>query len=288
MTSEQEKQRRKAEEKHDEHAGTPSTLDRQEEHKVREEQKIDAAITHEVIRREAVKELNRSPFGLAWSGLAAGLAMGLSTLTIAVLHHGLPETTWRHLVTAFGYPIGFLAVTLGSQQLYTENTLRPVVPFMATPTRDMLRKTMVLWSVVLATNLVGAFLFAWAAARTAIFSPELRHAMRTLALESMSHDWSTVFATGIVAGWIIALMVWMLPAASTSQIALVVIMTWIIGAAKLSHVIVGAVEAFYLTALGDMGIGAALGGYVLPAFLGNTLGGVALVAALNHAQVEPG
>jgi formate/nitrite transporter FocA (FNT family) len=288
MTSEREKQERKAEEKHDEHAGAPTTLDGQEERTVREEQKIDAAITHEVIRREAVKELNRSPLGLAWSGIAAGLAMGLSLLTIAVLHHGLPETTWRPLVTAFGYSIGFLAVTLGSQQLYTENTLRPVVPYMATPTRRMLRKIIVLWGVVLAANLVGAFVFGWAAARTAIFSPELRQAMRTVALDGVSHDWTTVFASGIVAGWVIALMVWMLPAASSSQIALVVIMTWIIGAAELSHVIVGAVEAFYLTALGDMGIGAALGGYILPAFLGNTLGGVTLVAALNHAQVEPG
>lgn len=214
--------------------------------------------------------------------------MGLSVMTIAALHHGLPETPWRHLVAALGYPIGFLAVTLGSQQLYTENTLRPIVPYMASPSRRMLRKIFVLWGMVLAANLVGALLFAWAAARTAILSPEVRHAMRTVALENMSHDWATVFATAIVAGWIIALMVWMLPAASQSQVIVVIVMTWLIGAAGLSHVIVGAVEAFYLTALGDISIVAALGGYILPALLGNTLGGVALVAALNHAQVEPG
>lgn len=80
-------------------------------------------------------------------------------------------------------------------------------------------------------------------------------------------------------------MVWMLPAASTSQIWVVIIMTWLVGAAHLSHVVVGAVESFYLVALGDVSIGGAFGGYILPAFLGNTLGGVVLVAALNHAHV---
>jgi formate/nitrite transporter FocA (FNT family) len=258
----------------------------EERKKALEEENLTAGITHEVIRREAIKELHRTPVSLGISAVGAGLAMGLSVLTQGVLYHGLPETTWRPLITALGYAVGFLVVTLGSQQLYTENTLMPVVPFMAQRTRRMLRKVLTLWGVVFVGNLVGTALFAVVAARTAVFSPEVRRSMHTLALEAMSHDAVNVFASGIAAGFIIALMIWMLPAAQTAQIWVIIIMTWLVGAAKLSHVIVGSLDAFYLVALGDMGAGQAFGGYILPALLGNTIGGVGFVAALNHAQVE--
>ena len=286
MASDSEKVRRKHEERHDEAEGAPPNLDLDEKIKATEEEKLDAAISHEVIRREGVKELNRSATALTLSGFAAGLAMGLSLLASAVLHHGLPESPWRPLLVALGYSVGFLVVTLASQELFTEHTVRPIVPLLVTRTGRMLRKVMTLWGAVLVGNLVGTALFAWAAARTAIFSPELRQAMRSVAMEGTAHDWLGVFATGIVAGWLIALMVWMLPAASTSQIAVVIIMTWLVGAAHVSHVVVGAVESFYLTALGDASLGWTLGSQILPALLGNTLGGVILVAALNHAHVS--
>jgi formate/nitrite transporter FocA (FNT family) len=44
----------------------------------------------------------------------------------------------------------------------------------------------------------------------------------------------------------------------------------------------------YLIFAGQAGWGQYLGGYMLPTLIGNTLGGVALVAALNHAQVVAG
>ena len=260
-------------------------LDGTEARQAEEEEKLNARVTHEVVRREGIKELNRRPAALGWSGLAAGLSMGLILVAQGVLHHAIPETTWRPLVVAFGYSIGFLAVILGNQQLFTENTLTPIVPLMAERTSRMLRKVLVLWAAVLLANLVGTALFAWGAARTEMFSPELRDAFHTVAREATGHGALANFARGIVAGWIIALMVWMLPAASTSKVAVIVVMTWLVGAAKLSHVIVGAAESFYLVALGDMGIGTAFGSYIVPTLLGNTLGGVTLVAAVNHAQV---
>lgn len=269
-----------------EHHPADPQLDAAERRKAEEEEKLNAAITHEVVRREGLKELERTPAALAWSGLAAGVSMGLIPIATAVLHHALPEAPWRHLVASLGYAVGFLAVILGSQQLFTENTLTPIVPLMSARTGTMLRKVLTLWGVVLLANLVGMLLFGWLAARTAALPPEIRQAMRTIALQATSHDWVSLFARGVVAGWIIALMVWMLPAASDSQVLVIIIMTWLVGAARLAHVIVTAGEAFYLVALGDMGIGRALGGVILPTLLGNVIGGVVLVAAVNHAQVE--
>ena len=263
-------------------------LDAEEERKATEEENINALITHEVLRRDGTKELERPVAALAWSGLAAGLSMGLSMAAGGLLHAHLPDRPWRPLVTALGYSLGFLVVIIGSQQLYTENTLKPIVPYMAKRSAGMLRKVLTLWVVVLITNLIGAYLFAAAAAHTDIFSPEVKHAFEEMGRRALEGGTLTIFARGIVAGWVIALMVWMLPGATGAGFFVIAAMAWIVGAAHLSHIIVGSVEVFYLMSVGGTGFGTYITRFMLPAVLGNTIGGVALVAMLNHAQVVAG
>ena len=263
-------------------------LSETEQQSVEEEQRLDAKSTYEVIRMEGERELERSTGALAWSGLAAGLAMGFSPATQAILHSHLPDTEWRPLVAALGYSVGFLIVILGSQQLFTENTLTAVVPLLSRRDGRTVGNVARLWAVVLVVNLVGALAFAWVAARTQVFAPEVRHTLTELSHRAMSPDFGLIVLRGIFAGWLIALLVWMLPASDTAHVWVIVIVTWLVGAAHLSHVIAGSVEAFYLSALGEQGWGASLGGYVLPALLGNVIGGTALVAALNHAQAVSG
>lgn len=260
-------------------------LDAEEQKKAKEEESASAGVTHEAIRREGAKELERKPSALAWSGLAAGMSMGLSLVASGALHAGLPDAPWRSLVVDLGYPIGFLVVIFGSQQLYTENTLTPIVPFMAKPSVDMLRKVLVLWTIVLLTNLVGTLLFAWTIAWSDMLKPELRAAVTEVARESTQGTFPTFFVRGIGAGFVIALLVWMLPGASTERFLAIVVMAWLIAALGFAHVIVGSAEVFYLAAIGDRSYGSALGGFIVPSLLGNTLGGVLLVAGVNHAQV---
>jgi formate-nitrite transporter family protein len=263
-------------------------LDPEEKRKAKEEEAVSAGVTHEAIRREGTKELERAPSALAWSGLAAGLSMGLSLVASAALHEGLPDASWRSLVVSFGYPVGFLIVILGSQQLYTENTLTPIVPFMAKPTAEMLRKVLTLWAIVFATNLIGTLLFAWTIAWSDILKPELRAAATAVASEATQGSLLTVFVRGIGAGFIIALLVWMLPGASTERFLAIVVMTWLIAVLGLAHVIVGAAEVFYLAASGERTYADAVTRFIVPSFIGNTVGGVLLVAAVNHAQVAAG
>jgi formate/nitrite transporter FocA (FNT family) len=212
--------------------------------------------------------------------------MGLSLVAESVLRLHLPEAEWRPLVAKLGYAFGFLVVILGSQQLFTENTLTPMVPLLAKRTGELVRKVLVLWGVVFVANLLGTLLFAWAAARTQVFSPELRATFEVVSHEATRHGAVTHFARGIAAGWIIALLVWMLPAAQGSKVLVIMLMTWLVGAASLSHVIAGSAEAFYLAAIGAISHVDALLRFVLPTLAGNMLGGITLVAALNHAQVE--
>ena len=48
----------------------------------------------------------------------------------------------------------------------------------------------------------------------------------------------------------------------------------------------GPTELFILAAMGDLGLGAAVMGGILPAFAGNVLGGTGIFAALTFAQVR--
>lgn len=268
--------------------GHAPDLDEDERKNAQEEQSLDAKTTHEVIRLEGEREMERSNGALAWSGLAAGLAMGFSLVAQGILHHALPDTPWRPLVSSLGYSVGFLIVILGSQQLFTENTLRVMVPLFARRDRTAFANVARLWAVVLAANLVGALIFAWVAARTEVFDAGMRHAFTELSRKAMEPDFGLTLLRGIFAGWLIALMVWMLPAAKTAHLWVIVIVTWLVGAAHLTHVVAGAVEAFYLSALGEQSWGESLGGFILPALIGNVIGGTGVVAALNHAQAVAG
>src|SRR3954464_12841615 len=80
-------------------------------------------VVYKAILKEADEELERPSSALFWSGLAAGLAMGLSMIAEGVLRHHLPEASWRPLIAKLGYSVGFVVVILGRQQLFTENTL---------------------------------------------------------------------------------------------------------------------------------------------------------------------
>src|SRR6204780_4805696 len=105
----------------------PTPIERKQ---IEERIAITAPVVYETIRREGDEELHRPAAALAWSALAAGLAMGISFIAEALLSSFLPNQPWRQLISRVGYSIGFLIVVLGRQQLFTENTLTAILPFL--------------------------------------------------------------------------------------------------------------------------------------------------------------
>ncbi len=247
----------------------------------------NALVIHEVIREEGDDELARPAAGLALSALAAGLAMGFSPLTECIISSHLPDTSWRPLISKLGYAIGFVIVITGRQQLFTENTLTPVLPLLSKPKLETLGKLLRLWGIVLAANLVGTLTFAWVIGNTAAFGPDVRHGFHELGVKAFEGSFGLHVLRGIFAGWMIALVVWMLPSAEAGRLAIIIIMTYVVGLAGLSHIIVGSVETLYLVTTGAATWASYLGGFLAPVLLGNILGGVTLVAALNFGQVAP-
>ncbi len=260
-------------------------LSEAELHEAEEKSSVTVHVVHEAVRREGEEELKRTPTALWWSGLAAGLSMGLSLIGEGLLRTRLPDAPWRPLIAKFGYSLGFLLVILGRQQLFTENTLTPMLPLFHRRDRETLARVARLWMVVLAANLTGALAIAWTLGNTNAVPPEVRDAFTAIARESLSAGFGVIVLRGVFAGWLIAMLVWVLPFAETGRFFVIITLTWVIGIGGFSHVVAGSVEALYLASTGAAPWTSSVFGYILPALIGNIVGGVSLVAVLNHAQV---
>ncbi len=246
-----------------------------------------AAVVYEAIRKEGEDELGRDTAALLWSGLAAGSSMGFSFLMEALLAHYLPDTDWQPLVSKFGYCIGFLIVILGRQQLFTENTLTPILQLLHRRNRFTLMHVGRLWSAVLGANLAGALLFAVLMHAMGYFRPDLRAELVPIGMKVYATGFAATLLSAVFAGWLIALMVWLLPVAETGRVTIIILITYVVGIGGFSHIIAGAVNAFYILMTGGASFSAFLLRFFIPTLVGNIIGGVAFVAALNHAQVSP-
>jgi formate/nitrite transporter FocA (FNT family) len=268
--------------------GATVTLTDAEHKEAKRRTALRAAVVFETVRREGEQELERPVASLAFSGLAAGLSMGFSLVAMGLIRAALPPTPWRALLENLGYTLGFLIVILARQQLFTENTVTAIVPLLDDPNkRDTFLRAARLWLVVLATNVMGALIVALGLVHTSAFAPEVKAAFLEIGKQTLSYDFGTVLVKGIFAGWLIALMVWLLPAAERSRVSVIIIITYIVGLAGLSHIIAGSVEALYAVVNGASSWQHYAAGFLLPAFIGNSVGGVLLVSILNYAQVAP-
>jgi formate-nitrite transporter family protein len=263
-------------------------LTEKEEQEAEERVAVTAHVVHEAIRKQGEEELKRPGSALAWSGLAAGLSMGFSFIAEGLLRSHLPDADWRALVAKLGYPLGFLIVIIGRQQLFTENTLTPIIPLLARRDLKTFWSVLRLWTIVFLANMVGAHAFAWVVANTAVVTPELQRALSDIAHESAAIGFGAAILRGVFAGWLIALVVWLLAASEHSQIGVIAILTYVVGLGQFTHIIVGSIEVLFLVMSGQLAWTAFVAGYALPTLIGNIIGGVSLVSALNHAQVVSG
>jgi formate/nitrite transporter FocA (FNT family) len=216
------------------------------------------------------------------------MSMGFSLVAQALLRAYLPDQPWRPLLVRLGYPLGFLIVIIGRQQLFTENTLTAIIPLLARRNLSTLLQVLRLWAVVLIANLVGAHLFAWVVGNTPMFNHEVQHAMLELAKGAANVTFGAAILRGIFAGWLIAMVVWMLAATDSDRVAVIVILTYVVGLAELTHIIAGSVEVLFLAMVGERSWVSVAWGYLVPTLIGNIIGGVSLTAAVNHAQVVAG
>ena len=241
------------------------------------------------VLESARDEVGRPTTGLALSGLAAGMGLGLTGLAIAATTAILGNGSGATLVALLFYPIGFIAVIVGRQQLFTENTLYPVALILDERKRRHFYDTARLWVVVFLANIVGGALFALLVTKGHALDGDIVHELVRLGNRSADQTWAHVFATGIIGGWLLALVAWLVTAAqwTIGHVVVIWILTFLVGLANLAHCIATSVEILASCFTGGVSAGAYLA-WLSAATLGNIVGGVFIVTLLNYGQVVAG
>jgi len=229
---------------------------------------------------EGQHRLERTLPELVATGLVGGLDVTTGVFAMLLVEQ---KTHGDKLLGALAFGIGFLALTLASSELFTENFLIPINAVVAkkAPWWSPLR----LWAGTLVFNLVGG----WVLTGLVIVAFE---ELRPVAVEVASkpaflginvHS----FASAVIGGAMITLMTWM--ERSTESIFGKVIAAWsiafILAGAPLHHAIVISIEMFAaLHAGAPFGYADWLGALAW-ASLGNVIGGVGFVTVLRLVQV---
>lgn len=243
-------------------------------------------VVHEVVRLQGDEELDRPLQSLLFSGFAAGVAVSVSILAQAFLRTHLPITPWSDLIVLLGYTTGFVIVILGNLQLFTESTVTAVLPVATHPTLRNFWRLLRLWIAVLAANLAGTFLVALAMSTQTIVEFEELAAAVAISTPALSHDFGTTILMAIPAGFLIASIAWILPNARGSEFWVIVMVTYIVALGGFVHIVAGSGEAWLLVLTGATSLSKAVGGFLVPAFIGNVIGGSCLFAVLAHGQVR--
>jgi formate/nitrite transporter FocA (FNT family) len=266
--------------------GKTPNLSAEEQHDVDKNQPPRAAVLHEIIRTQGDQELERSIAALWWSALAAGLTMGLSLMAMGLLNSRLPDGEHFKVIASFGYCAGFLAVILARQQLFTENTLTAVLPVMTKPTLNNFGRLLRLWTVVLVGNLCGTLLVAYVMLNLPIFDSKTDLAFLDIGRKIMENDPRQMFAKGIISGWMIATMVWMIPSMESAKMWIIILITYFMALGDFTHIVVGSVDVSYLVFAGELSWKDFWLVFAGPTLAGNIIGGSFIFALISHAQVR--
>jgi formate/nitrite transporter FocA (FNT family) len=243
----------------------------------------DAAEILKTIIKDGQSQLERSSIGLAFSGFAAGLCISFSTAALAVF--AMLTGGGLGLIPLLFYPLGYLIVFLGQMETFTIHTVNGVSATFKQfgYWRDLLR----LWVVVFVFNLLGTAFFAVLIIYGKFVPPSALEPLFELVDSLLLYGFWGVLLRGVVAGWMLGLMVW-LAASSKDTISVffsVYTIALLIPAGGFPHCIVDSDEFFVSLLLGKTSFWEYLGGFLLPATLGNAIGGIVLVTLLNWGQV---
>lgn len=262
-----------------------------EDHPEEEAQKSYGTIQAQQIEQGA-EELNRPARGLLLSSFAAGLEIGIGPFLMAVIltltGDVYPHAT-TELLMAAAYSVGFIVVVLGRSELFTEHTslaLQSVLARQASVVQ-LLR----LWGLVFVANVVGATIFS---AFAAYLGPALGvaepDAFGEIARRMVDDPAGTIFLGGVMAGWMVGLLAWLITAGrdTTGQILVAGLLTGGIALAHLHHSIAGTVEVLLGVFAGAGATPADFARFLLWSTLGNIAGGSVLVALVKYGHVRQG
>jgi formate/nitrite transporter FocA (FNT family) len=244
---------------------------------------LSADETFQRLTATADEEFQRTVRQLIFSGLGAGLALGM--VFLGRIAGAAAVGDYEALAASLLYPIGFIIVVIGRYQLYTENTLTPVTLVLTrvASVPSLLR----LWVIVFGANVFGAWILGAFLAYPGVLEEPIRVMGAEIARHAFEIPVVALFLRGILAGALVGAMVWLTHAVreGTARVMIIYGIFLLIPVAGLFHVITGFVEVVYGVFLGEGTWGQAFA-FLIAVGLGNTVGGVVLVALLNFGQTR--
>lgn len=237
----------------------------------------------EAVVEDGQHELERDSAGLAFSGMACGLSISFSAVALAAVG---AMTGGIGLAAMLTYPVGFLIVIMGRAQLFTENTVTPVAVVL-TRSFAVLPNMLRMWGIILISNIIGVTIFTATVVYTKVLDPTAIEILIPRVSEELSHSFVTLTFKAIFGGWIVALVAWLMAASSDtiSRIFFIYLLVFLIPVLGLAHSIAGSAEVLITVFAGATTWGQYFLDFLVPATLGNAIGGVVLVSMLNYAQV---
>src|SRR5210317_372912 len=161
---------------------------------------------------EGLEQLNRPFTSLFLSAMAAGLILGFTAMSVAVVESqtiSLLKSEASRLPMALVYPLGFVLCIMSGTQLFTEHTATAVYPVL--DRKSDFKSLLRLWLVIIAGNMLGAIISAgFLTATDSVIGA--RTGYITIGHHLVSFPSGSLFLSALLAGWLMALGAWLVMA----------------------------------------------------------------------------
>lgn len=225
--------------------------------------------------------------------ILAGAFISFGGILSFIVGYGMPELTAANpsvqkLLSGCMFPIGLILVVVLGAELFTGNNALLIPAYMrrSATWRDIA----VNWTLVYFGNFIGAMLFTWLLVYSVGLTAGAPYHDSIIAIGTakVSMPWFTVFVKGIGANWCVCLAVWL--ALSGKTLIEKCLGCWF---PVMAFVALGyehsIANMFYLPAAmmegADITVGTAILNNIIPATLGNIVGGALLVGCV-HSYVH--
>ncbi|MCH7578998.1 MAG: formate/nitrite transporter family protein [Chloroflexi bacterium] len=220
---------------------------------------------------------------------AGGSFIAFGAMLSVVLTVGIEQEGLARLLLGLGFAAGFTLVILSGAALFTEvNVLLPEM-FLRRP-RDLCRQCWRFWVIVYFGNAAGALFVGVLINGAQIIGPEQHERLAELIGEKMQlmdlgiEGWFAVLISGILGNWLVGMAAFLATAARTISGKILGILFPIVAFVAMGLQHSPANMGYFSIGLihGDVGVGwgEAIWWNLVPATLGNLVGGAVLVALL--------
>ena len=240
--------------------------------------------------KDGQRRLARPAAVLAATGLLGGFHVTLGLLALVVstgaLSAVMPLAT-AHVLGSLTFGVGFVFLTVGRSELFTENFLIPVAAVLSGhATRRSVAR---LWGITFALNLVGITLFCVMLSTPGVLERESLEAAGGLADTLTERDLLAATVSAVLGGVVITVFTWLAEAAESDLTRLFIALAvgFVLLAPSLNHSVVGFGEILFGIAAGTTDADwVDLLRNTAVAVVGNVAGGVILVAFVRGIQAQ--